>query len=75
MDNVGVVIFGLTGWFVGCYKFGRWSVNHKVIELEKCKETLILSRDNHEELINEIDDKIKEIEVFNNLSIWNRKKE
>ena len=65
MDNVGVVLFGITGFFTVCYKFGRWSVN----------QSLILSKDNHEELIEEIDNKIEEIEVYNNLSIWNQKKD
>ena len=75
MDNVGVVLFGITGFFTVCYKFGRWSVNQKVVDLQKCKQSLILSKDNHEELIEEIDNKIEEIEVYNNLSIWNQKKD
>lgn len=66
----GSVLAGLS--FVGLWKLGRWSVKHQVIELENVKEQLMLSMDNHEALIEEIDNKIKEIQDYNKLSIFDK---
>lgn len=67
---VGSVVGGL--FFVGVWKLGRWSVRNKVVELENMKLQLILSKDNHQEIIDEIDNKIKEIQDYNKLSIFDK---
>ena len=66
----GSVLAGVS--FIGLWKLGRWSVKHKVVELENMKLQLILSKDNHEELIQEIDKKIEEIQDYNKLSIFDK---
>ncbi len=66
----GSVLAGVS--FIGLWKLGRWSVKHKVVELENMKLQLILSKDNHEELIQEIDNKIEEINDYNKLSIFSK---
>jgi hypothetical protein len=70
---LGTILTG--GFFVSMWKLGRWSVKHKIQDLEVIKEQLILSQDNHSLLIDEIDDKIQEIKDFDNLSIFAFKKD
>lgn len=65
---LGTLLTG--GFFVGMWKLGRWSVHHKIQDLENIKEQLLLSQDNHQELIDKIDNKIDEINHYNNLSIF-----
>lgn len=69
-ELIGSVLAGVS--FIGIWKLGRWSVKHQVVELEKIKEQLMLSLDNHEELIEEIDNKIEEIKDYNKLSIFDK---
>ncbi len=69
-ELIGTLIVGFG--FVGVWKLGRWSVKHQVIELENVKEQLLLSMDNHEVLIEEIDNKIKEIQDYSKLSIFDK---
>lgn len=66
----GSILAGFS--FVGIWKLGRWSVKHQVVELEKIKEQLMLSMDNHEVLIEEIDNKIEEIQDYSKLSIFDK---
>lgn len=67
---VGSVLTG--GFFVGMWKLGRWSVKRQVVDLEKVKEQLLLSKNNHQELIEEIDDKIKDINEYSNLKFFEK---
>jgi len=69
-EIIGTLITG--GLFAGVWKLGRWSVKHQVVELEKVKEQLLLSMDNHEVLIEEIDNKIEEIQEYSKLSIFDK---
>lgn len=69
-ELISSVLVGFS--FVGIWKLGRWSVKHQVVELEKIKEQLMISMDNHEVLIEEIDNKIKEIQDYNKLSIFDK---
>lgn len=73
MDNVLLGITGIGGFFTGCYMFGRWSVNRKIIDLEELKTALIESQNQHDDLIDEINIKIKEIKDYNKLSCFDRK--
>lgn len=73
IDNVLLGITGVGTFFSGCYLFGRWSVNRKIIDLVELKTALIESQNNHIDLINEIDVKIQEIKDYNNLSCFDRK--
>jgi hypothetical protein len=70
-EIIGTLITG--GLFAGVWKLGRWSVRHKIVELEQVKEQLILSKDNHELLIEEIDKKIEDIQDYSKLSIFDKK--
>lgn len=70
---LGTILTG--GFFVSMWKLGRWSVNHKIQDLEVIKEQLMLSQENHSLLIDEIDEKIKEIKDFDNLSIFGFKED
>ena len=69
-ELIGTLITGTV--FAGIWKLGRWSVKHQVVELENVKEQLLLSMDNHEDLIQEIDKKIEEIQDYNKLSIFDK---
>lgn len=69
-ELIGTLITGTI--FAGVWKLGRWSVKHQVVELEVIKEQLLMSMDNHEELIEEIDNKIEEIHKYNKLSIFDK---
>ena len=69
-ELIGTLITGTV--FAGIWKLGRWSVKHQVVELENVKEQLLLSMDNHEDLIEEIDNKIEEIQDYNKLSIFDK---
>jgi len=72
-DNILLGITGFGGFLTGCYMFGRWSVNRKIIDLEELKTALIESQNEHIDLINEIDIKIQEIKDYNKLSCFDRK--
>tara|TARA_R110001632_G_scaffold186300_3_gene306690 strand:- start:344 stop:577 length:234 start_codon:yes stop_codon:yes gene_type:complete len=72
MDQFGVVIFGMSGFLVGMWKLGRWSVKRKVVDLEKVKEQLLLSKNNHQVLIEEIDEKIKDINDYSKLRFFDK---
>tara|TARA_R100001463_G_scaffold106724_1_gene161351 strand:- start:233 stop:475 length:243 start_codon:yes stop_codon:yes gene_type:complete len=69
-ELIGSVFAGVS--VIGLWKLGRWSVRNKTVELENLKLQLILSKDNHEELIQEIDKKIEEIQDYNKLSIFDK---
>tara|TARA_R110000824_G_scaffold31440_2_gene102346 strand:+ start:485 stop:715 length:231 start_codon:yes stop_codon:yes gene_type:complete len=71
-ELIGSFLAGVS--FIGIWKLGRWSVQHQVLELEMIKEQLLLSMDNHEELIEEIDNKIDEIQEYKKLSIFDKTK-
>tara|TARA_R110000803_G_scaffold27436_2_gene64165 strand:+ start:1324 stop:1563 length:240 start_codon:yes stop_codon:yes gene_type:complete len=58
------------GFMAGMWNLGRWSVKRKIVDLELIKTQLMLSMDNHEELIEEIDSKIKEIEEYSSLRFY-----
>jgi hypothetical protein len=73
IDNVLLGITGVGTFFSGCYLFGRWSVNRKIIDLVELKTALIESQNHHDDLINEIDIKIQEIKDYNKLSCFDRK--
>ena len=72
MDQFGVVIFGMSGFLVGMWNLGRWSVKRKVVDLEKVKEQLLLSKNNHQVLIEEIDEKIKDINDYSKLRFFDK---
>jgi hypothetical protein len=69
-EIIGSVLAGVS--FIGIWKLGRWSVSHQLVELENVKEQLLLSLDNHEDLIEEIDNKIAEINNYKKLSIFDK---
>ena len=61
-----------TGFFAGMWNLGRWSVKRQIVDLELVKTQLMLSKDNHEELIIEIDLKIKDIEEYSSLRFYEK---
>ena len=60
-DNIFLGITGVGTFFSGCYLFGRWSVNKKIVDLEELKTALIESQKNHDDLIDEINQKIEDV--------------
>ena len=58
-------LFGIVALIVaGILKVGRISVKQKIVELESLKELLIDSKDAHDDLVGEIDEKLEELEEF-----------
>ena len=49
---------------IGLFGIGKASINQSVKDLEMTKLKLIASSETHEELIKEIDEKIKELKEF-----------
>lgn len=49
---------------IGLFVLGKASIKQSVKDLEDMKEKLVESSESHEELINEIDGKIKELQEF-----------
>jgi len=58
---------GIIGFNLGLYQIGKWSVRKEAkVSIAKLKDTieqLEQSKSNHNEIIKEAEDKIKEIEV------------
>lgn len=61
------IVFGFGGSLliiIGLFGIGKASINQSVKDLEMTKLKLIESSETHEELIKEIDEKIKELKEF-----------
>ena len=72
-DNIFLGITGVGTFFSGCYLFGRWSVNKKIVDLEELKTALLESQKNHDDLIDEINQKIEDIKNYNRISCFDKK--
>ena len=68
----GVAICGLL--FGGLFKVGRMSVKLKIVELEELKVLLLDSRDSHDDLVFDIDNKLEELKDYNKQSICGKSK-
>ena len=67
MNTIATIfsLFGIVALIVaGILKVGRISVKQKIVELEELKEQLIDSKDTHEDLVCEIDEKLEELEEY-----------
>ena len=61
------IVFGFGGSLliiIGLFGIGKASINQSVKDLEMTKLKLVESSEIHEELIKEIDEKIKELKEF-----------
>ena len=61
------IVFGFGGSLliiIGLFGIGKASINQSVKDLEMTKLKLVESSETHEELIKEIDEKIKELKEF-----------
>ena len=67
------VIGGLFSGGYGSYLYGRYKINNKVMDLKQLRSDILLSQQSHNELVFEIDNKIKQMEAFQKLSVFSKK--
>ena len=48
-------------------------INNKVMDLKQLRSDILLSQQSHNELVFEIDNKIKQMEAFQKLSVFSKK--
>jgi len=63
-ENIVIGFGGSALAVIGLFLLGKASINQSVKDLEMTKLKLIESSETHEELIKEIDEKIKELKEF-----------
>ena len=63
-ENIILGFGGSALAIIGLFLVGKASINQSIKDLEMTKLKLIESSETHEELINEIDEKIKELKEF-----------